>query len=80
MKVRKVHIMTLMTALSKVYDMGVDFVDLYGETEEDGEDSVTLGFSPDYVEENMIDTQEEFNKSKENKKQKLSDEDLNLLI
>lgn len=73
--------MTLITALTKVYDLGIDFVDLIGQIEENGEDAVTLGFTPDYTEENeLYNNQQDNNIEKPKTKTKLSEDDLNQLI
>jgi hypothetical protein len=81
MMVRKIHIRSLIEALDEVYNMGIDFVDLFGETEADGVDSITLRFKSDYTEENeMFNEDDSDSKPQTNDKIKLSDDDINQLM
>jgi len=81
LRIRKVHLASLMYILSDIYNKGVDFVDIYGIIE-NGQDTIGVSFSKDYMDKDLTDNFDNFNgeqlPSKVNVK--LSDEDLNELI
>lgn len=81
MKIRRVHLLSLLQILSEIYDKGVDFVDIYGVIE-DGQDTIGIAFSKSYMNEEFADQFDIFTNEQlpTNVKVKLSDEDLNQLI
>lgn len=87
LRIRMVHIESLIETLEDLYHRGVDFVDILG-TIEDGEDTIGLSFCKSYMDEKFADNFEnimeddfsEEEQSPANIKVKLSDEDLNQLI
>lgn len=85
MRVRKVHLLSLMATLQDIFDKGVDFVDIYG-VEEEGQDTVglsyTLGFSftRDYMDSEYVDNFDIMSPGESpDVNIKLSDDDLNQL-
>lgn len=81
-KIRKVHLLSLMTILADIHNRGVDFVDVYG-TIENGQDTIGLSFSKDYMNQEYtgnFDTMMEEDRFPSKVDIKLSDEDLNQLI
>jgi hypothetical protein len=61
----------------------VDYIDIYGDKEEDGSDSITIGYPTGPIPERIIsDYQDEEETEEEEKpeKNKLSSDDLNQLI
>ena len=81
MRIRKVHLMSLMSILSDIYDKGVDFIDIYGIIE-DGQDTVGVSFSKSYMDNELADNFDVFTEEQLPSKMniKLSDDDLNELI
>lgn len=81
-RIRKIHLDTLIQVLVEMYDKGVDYIDIIGEIN-DIQDSIGISFSKEYMKEDM---QENFDEipSKHIKKGdidvSLSDDDLNQLI
>lgn len=81
MKIRKIHLQSLLQILSEIYDRGVDFVDIHGVIE-DGEDTIGITFCKSYMDEEFADSFDTFGEEQlpSSIKVKLSDEDLNQLI
>jgi len=81
LRIRKVHLASLMHILSNIWDRGVDFVDIYG-TVEDGQDTIGVSFSKEYMDEKFTSNFDNFNEEQLPSRVhiKLSDEDLNELI
>lgn len=78
-KLRKIHLDTLIKVLVELYDKGVDYVDIIGKID-DVQDSIGISFCSDYMSEDM---KENFDRipSLEIESKPLSDEDdLNQLI
>lgn len=86
MTIRKIEISSFIDALTQLYDMGIDYVDIK-RVREVNQDTIVLSFYQDYVSE---EAREEFNdivdqltKNKDNDSPqidfKLSDDDLNQL-
>lgn len=82
-RIRKIHLDTLIQVLVEMYDKGVDYIDIIGEIN-DVQDSIGISFSREYMKEDM---QENFDKipSKHVKEGNIDvsfsdDDDLNQLI
>jgi hypothetical protein len=81
-KIRKVHIDTLIQVLMDLYDKGVDYVDILG-TSDNKQDTIGLSFCKEYMDEELADN---FSKipvtSRKNDEINinLSDENLNELL
>lgn len=75
-RIRKIHLDTLIKVLVEMYDKGVDYIDIIGEIN-DVQDSIGISFSKEYMSDDMQENFDDVD-SKENKD--LSDEDLNQLI
>lgn len=76
-RIRKIHLDTLIQVLVEMYDKGVDYIDIIGEIN-DVQDSIGISFSKEYMKK---DAQENFdNISGKEEDIDLSDEDLNQLI
>lgn len=82
-KIRKVHLDTLMEVLADLYDKGVDYVDIIG-TIDEVQDSIGISFCSDYMNKDMkenfddISTQEIDNNEEPNSS--LDEDNLNQLI
>lgn len=81
--IRKIYIDTLIDTLVEMYNMGVDYVDLIGTTD-DLQDCIGLSFCKEYMNEDMkINfnniSEEDIDKDIKIDK-KLSEEDLNQLL
>jgi hypothetical protein len=77
-RIRKVHLQTLLDILADLFDKGVDYIDIIG-TLHDEQDSLGLSFSKEYMAEEYManfDNIDIPNQLKTN----LSDDDLNQLI
>jgi hypothetical protein len=78
LKIRKIHLVSLMAMLQEIYDRGVEFVDIHGKTEDGGQDTISITFCKKYMsEENAPTNPDQFPAKVEGK---LTDEDLNQLI
>jgi len=82
-KLRKIHLDTLMKLLAELYDKGVDYIDVIGTTDK-VQDSIGISFCSEYMSENM---KENFDKlpgltieDKDDEDSPLSEDDLNQLI
>lgn len=80
-RIRKVHIQSLIDTLAQIWDRGVDFVDVHGIIE-NGQDTIALSFCKAYMDEEY---QDEFDTLGEEQFPstidiKLKDEDLDDLI
>jgi hypothetical protein len=82
-KLRKIHLDTLIKVLVELYDKGVDYVDVIGTTD-DVQDSIGLSFCSEYMNKDMRDNFDKISASeinnKEDKAASLDEEDLNQLI
>jgi len=80
-KLRKIHLDTLMKVLVELYDKGVDYIDVIGTTDK-VQDSIGISFCSEYMNEDMRENFDKISSMEidvENKP--LSDEDdLNQLI
>ena len=80
-KLRKIHLDTLMKVLVELYDKGVDYIDVIGTTDK-VQDSIGISFCSEYMNEDMRENFDKISSIEidvENKP--LSDEDdLNQLI
>lgn len=79
MRIRKVHVKTLVETLVSLYDRGVDYVDLIGILD-DVQDSIGLSFSKEYMAKDMDDNFDEILEKDIKIDNKLSDKDLNQLL
>ena len=55
LKIRKVHLNTLIQILVDLYDRGVEYVDIIG-TLDDKQDTIGLSYNKDYMAEGMEDS------------------------
>lgn len=83
-RLRKIHLFSLLELLNKLYNNGVDYVDICGNVQEE-EDTVIIGFNQDYVNAEYVDTFNEIvalvqGQELKTETKKLTDEDLNGLI
>jgi len=78
-KIRKVNVLSLVNALVQVYNIGVNWVDIYGETN-DEQDIVGLLFRKEYVAEEAKDNFETITDQNTEKKIELTDDDINQLL
>ena len=53
-KIKKIHVESLMKILADLYDEGVDYVDIEGESE-GNRDTIRLSFSEDYMDPDFIE-------------------------
>lgn len=82
LKIRKIHLNTLIQILVDLYDRGIEYVDIIGQLD-DKQDTIGLSFNKDYMAEGMEDKFDDMPSSINHidKKIDLSDEnDLNQLI
>lgn len=82
-RIRKIHLDTLIQVLVEMYDKGVDYIDIIGEINE-LQDSIGISFSKEYMNKNMKENFDEID-SKHVKKGDIDvsfsdDNDLNQLI
>lgn len=82
-RIRKIHLDTLIQVLIEMYDKGVDYIDIIGEINE-LQDSIGISFSKEYMNKNMKENFDEID-SKHVKKGDIDvsfsdDNDLNQLI
>ena len=79
-KIRKIHLDTLIQILVEMFDKGVDYIDIIGEIN-DVQDSIGISFSKEYMNKEMQENFDEID-SKHVKEGdvSLSDDDLNQLI
>jgi len=90
--VRRFSVEALIEVLGNLYHNGVDYVDLYAKKDEEGEDTVGISFSQEYMNEEYVDGFDELTalddsnitpemNEEENKEVKpLSSEDINQLL
>lgn len=76
-RIRKIHLDTLIKVLVEMYDKGVDYIDIIGEIN-DVQDSIGISFSKEYMNKGMQENFDNIPAKEENID--LSDEDLNQLI
>lgn len=82
-KIRKIHLDTLIQVLVEMYDKGVDYIDIIGEIN-DVQDSIGISFCKEYMNKDMQENFDEIN-SKHVKEGDINvsfsdDSDLNQLI
>jgi hypothetical protein len=58
-RIRKIDLKSFIDILNDVYDKGVNFIDLYGSNDEDG-DTIGLFFSKDYIDDEYLPDFEEY--------------------
>lgn len=79
-KLRKIHLDTLMKLLVELYDKGVDYVDIIG-TVDKVQDSIGISFCSEYMNESMKENFDNISAKEIDDVKPLSDEDdLNQLI
>ncbi len=86
--IKKLHIDTLIQIFTELYENGVEYVDLYSDVPEEGEeeqeeDALGIHFSKEYMDPQYIDNfvdLEEDNLSNDDIKVTLSDDDINKLL
>jgi len=79
-KLRKIHLDTLMKLLVELYDKGVDYVDIIG-TVDKVQDSIGISFCSEYMNEDMKENFDKIPAKEIDNVRPLSDEDdLNQLI
>ena len=76
-RIRKIHLDTLIKVLVEMYDKGVDYIDIIGEIN-DVQDSIGISFSKEYMNEDMQKNFDNIDAGEE--KTDFSGEDLNQLI
>lgn len=64
MKAEKIHLKTFISTLVSLYNRGVDYIDLQRQENEEGNSSLVIYFSEEYMNENLV------------RKDKMDDEDL----
>lgn len=82
LRIRRIHVLSLMETLSDLYHKGVDYIDIYG-TIQDGQDTVGIIFSKAYMNEEYERNFDNFTSDQTPSKldvRRLSDEDLDELI
>lgn len=79
-KLRKIHLDTLMKLLVELYDKGVDYIDIIG-TVDKVQDSIGISFCSEYMNEDMKENFDNIPSKEIDDVKPLSDEDdLNQLI
>lgn len=64
MKAEKIHLKTFISTLVSLYNRGVDYIDLQRQENEEGNSSLVIYFSEEYINEDLV------------RKDKMDDEDL----
>jgi len=64
MKAEKIHLKTFISTLVSLYNRGVDYIDLQRQENEEGNSSLVIYFSEEYMNEDLV------------RKDKMDDEDL----
>lgn len=81
LRIKKVNVELLISLLADLYDKGIDYVDIYGESKSANEENDIIGFSfcKEYMNPEFADNFDKFdNPDGEDKKRiSLSEEDLN---
>jgi len=54
MKVEKVHLKTFISTLVSLYNKGVDYVDIQRNEDEEGNPSLMIYFSEDYMDKDLL--------------------------
>lgn len=54
MKVEKVHLKTFISTLVNLYNKGVDYVDIQRNEDEEGNPSLMIYFSEDYMDKDLL--------------------------
>ena len=78
-KLRKIHLDTLMKVLVELYDKGVDYIDVIG-TVDDVQDSIGISFCSEYMNENMRENFDKIPSLEVDSDSELNEDDLNQLI
>lgn len=78
-KLRKIHLDTLMKVLVELYDKGVDYVDIIG-TVDDVQDSIGISFCSEYMSEDMKENFDKIPSLEVDSDSELNEDDLNQLI
>ena len=64
MKAEKIHLKTFISTLVSLYNRGVDYIDLQRQENEEGNSSLVIYFSEEYMNEDLV------------RKDKMDDDDL----
>jgi hypothetical protein len=78
-KLRKIHLDTLIKVLVELYDKGVDYVDIIG-TVDDVQDSIGISFCSEYMSEDMKENFDKIPSLEVDSDSELNEDDLNQLI
>lgn len=79
-KLRKIHLDTLMKLLVELYDKGVDYIDIIG-TVDKVQDSIGISFCSEYMNEDMKENFDNIpSKEIDDTSSPLDEDDLNQLI
>lgn len=81
-KIRKIHVNTLIQILVDLYDRGVEYVDIIGQLD-DTQDTIGLSFGKEYMSDGMEDNYDDIPTSLKNMQRGLDlsdDNDLNQII
>lgn len=65
MKVEKVHLKTFISTLVGLYNKGVDYVDIQRNEDEEGNPSLMIYFSEDYMDKDLLSRNNEDNDFKD---------------
>jgi hypothetical protein len=81
LRIKKVNVELLISLLADLYDKGIDYVDIYGESKSANEENDIIGFSfcKEYMNPEFVDNFDKFDNpdGEEKKHISLSEEDLN---
>lgn len=81
-KIRKIHLDTLLKVLVEMYDKGVDYIDIVGEIK-DVQDTIGISFCEDYMNKDMRENFDKITSDVEEEEEPIflkDDDDLNQLI
>jgi hypothetical protein len=78
LSIKKIPVKQLIDTLVKLYEEGIDFIDLNGKSVTDTKDSLHIGVSPDYYK--PVDDEEKEEPSKEYEQVILTQDDINALL
>jgi hypothetical protein len=55
MKAEKIHLKTFISTLVDLYNRGVDYIDLQKQENEEGDSSLVIYFSKEYMNDDIVD-------------------------